>query len=205
MHDIIGKNRSMISPSCKGDETLRTRYALIRLALAAAVMICLMMASALAADTEGFTFSSDSTGAGCVVTAYTGTASEVKIPDWYDSMPVTGIGAGAFMGNTGIRSVQLPSSITSIGASAFKNCSALSSISTYAAASEPPAAARVPGDANEDGYVNLYDALAVLKYDRGLTTDINTSNADVNADGNANIYDALIIQQYSAGWHVTLK
>ena len=64
---------------------------------------------------------------------------------------------------------------------------------------------RVPGDANEDGIADIFDALLVLQYDAGWDVTINTSNGDVNADGIADIFDALLILQYDAGWDVVLK
>lgn len=65
--------------------------------------------------------------------------------------------------------------------------------------------ARIPGDANDDGVADLFDALLVLQYDAGWGVSINASNADVNADGMADLFDALLILQYDAGWDVTLK
>lgn len=64
---------------------------------------------------------------------------------------------------------------------------------------------RVPGDANEDGVADIFDALLVLQYDAGWDVTINTSNGDVNEDGIADIFDALLILQYDAGWDVVLK
>lgn len=64
---------------------------------------------------------------------------------------------------------------------------------------------RVPGDANEDGVADIFDALLVLQYDAGWEVTINTSNGDVNEDGIADIFDALLILQYDAGWDVVLK
>ena len=65
--------------------------------------------------------------------------------------------------------------------------------------------ARIPGDANDDGVVNIYDALLVLQYDAGWNVSLNTRNADVNASDGVDIYDALLILQYGAGEDVTLK
>lgn len=73
---------------------------------------------------------------------------------------------------------------------------------------EPPSGdvgARVPGDANEDEFVDIFDALLVLQYDAGWDVQINTSNGDVNADGIADIFDALLLLQYDAGWDVVLQ
>lgn len=63
---------------------------------------------------------------------------------------------------------------------------------------------RLPGDANDDGSVNIYDALRVLQYGVDSSVAINLSNADVNADGQVDIHDALLLLQYDAGWRVTL-
>ena len=64
---------------------------------------------------------------------------------------------------------------------------------------------RLPGDANEDGHVNIFDALAILQYDVGWDVTINLYNANVNADDAVDIFDALLILQYDVGWDVILK
>lgn len=64
---------------------------------------------------------------------------------------------------------------------------------------------RVPGDANEDGSVDILDALLVLKFDCGWDVTLNEANADVNADGSADILDALLLLKYDCGWDVELK
>ncbi len=53
---------------------------------------------------------------------------DISIPDTYNSLPVTGVGASAFKGCKGLVSVTIPDSVTSIGASAFQNCESLTSI-----------------------------------------------------------------------------
>ena len=63
----------------------------------------------------------------------------------------------------------------------------------------------LPGDANEDGKVDMLDALRVLQYVNGKTGVINLKNADVTGDGKAAIEDARLIGQYAAGWNVGLK
>ena len=52
---------------------------------------------------------------------------DIVIPDEYNSLPVTGIGASAFSNRTGITSVVIPDSVVSIGNSAFSNCSGMTS------------------------------------------------------------------------------
>jgi hypothetical protein len=55
------------------------------------------------------------------------------------------------------------------------------------------------GDVNEDGLINIVDALLIAQYYVGLNPDINTLLADVNCDGVINIIDALLIAQYYVG------
>lgn len=67
------------------------------------------------------------TGASWTITGYTGSRTRLDIPDKKDGKPITAIGDKAFY-NTGVSSVSLPQSITTIGANAFGKCSALESI-----------------------------------------------------------------------------
>jgi len=57
------------------------------------------------------------------------------------------------------------------------------------------------GDTNNDGTVNIIDALLVAQYSVGLvnSNNINTAAADTNCDGTINIIDALIIAQFYVG------
>lgn len=66
---------------------------------------------------------------GGVLTEYTGNESSVTIPSSLGSSKVTAIGAGAFSGNTNVRSISIPSSVTQIGQEAFSDCTSLSSVS----------------------------------------------------------------------------
>ncbi len=68
-----------------------------------------------------------------------------------------------------------------------------------------PSPVRIPGDADENGMVNIFDALIILQCDAGWDVTINALNADVDGSGSANIFDALLILQYDAGWDVTLQ
>ncbi len=65
--------------------------------------------------------------------------------------------------------------------------------------------ARIPGDVNENGSSDIFDALLILQHDVGWDVAINVSNGDVNADGVCSIFDALLILQYDVGWNVTLQ
>ena len=55
--------------------------------------------------------------------------ANVVIPNRYRGLPVMVIASAAFIDNTAILSVVLPSGLASIGASAFKNCTSLESVS----------------------------------------------------------------------------
>ena len=57
----------------------------------------------------------------------------------------------------------------------------------------------LPGDVNEDGMVNAYDALLVLQYSAGWNVTLNTNNADVNGDCVIGLSDALQILRHCAG------
>ncbi|WP_295086599.1 leucine-rich repeat protein [Ruminococcus sp.] len=65
---------------------------------------------------------------GAIIFKYTGTATEVTIPDEIDGYKVFAIGQDAFEHNSNIKSVILPSGIKQIRNDAFYNCIALSSV-----------------------------------------------------------------------------
>ena len=65
--------------------------------------------------------------------------------------------------------------------------------------------ARIPGDANEDGVVDLRDALLVMQHEAGWPVSINGYAADVDADGKLDLADALLLLQYGAGLNVELR
>lgn len=167
--------------------------------------LCVLLSTMAAADVAEFTFSLNAAGNGYVVTGYTGSDAEVTVPDWYNEKPVTEIGSSAFQGNTTMTSVALPSTITRIGSAAFKNCTKLSDVTSYTAAAEPPASARTPGDADDNGAVDIQDALLVLQYDAGWNVTVNKENSDVDANSTVDLDDALLILQYGAGEDVTLQ
>ncbi len=59
----------------------------------------------------------------------------------------------------------------------------------------------IEGDTNNDGEVNIADALMISRYDAGLA-DLDESQlavSDVNSDGEVNIADALMISRFDAG------
>lgn len=170
---------------------------ILRRVVFVALALCLLMMGAALADTNDFTFKSNSAGTGYVVTGYTGSDTTVTVPDWYNSLPVTEIGASAFQGNTAIKIVKLPSSIEKIASAAFKGCTSLEKVTDYTAAAQPPADSHIAGDADNNGKVEAYDALLVMQFDAGWS--ISKPDADVTKDGVVDRKDAVRILQYLAG------
>lgn len=60
----------------------------------------------------------------------------------------------------------------------------------------------MPGDADRDGEITVYDASLILRYLAGLVEedDIDLVAADVDGDGDVTVYDASLIQRYLAGF-----
>lgn len=75
---------------------------------------------------NGFTWQTDD-GVTYSITGYTGSATNITIPDSIDGHPITSIGNNAFR-STAIMSVTIPSTVTSIGCFAFYYCTSLGSI-----------------------------------------------------------------------------
>jgi hypothetical protein len=91
-------------------------------------VLCGFCAVAGSAETQGgYTYQLENGGA--VITAYTGSATDLKIPGTLGGSPVLEIGSNAFYENKSINKATIPSSVTVIGASAFEGCSSLRSIS----------------------------------------------------------------------------
>jgi len=61
------------------------------------------------------------------ITGYTGSGGAVSIPSTINGLPATSIGSSAFQNCTDLTSITIPSSVTSIGAGAFAGCSKLTS------------------------------------------------------------------------------
>ncbi len=78
------------------------------------------------------------------------------------------------------------------------------SVSARRIAGSETNSSRTPGDANEDGIVDIVDAMIILRYDCGWDVSVNIGNSDVNADDIVDIVDAMIILRYDCGWDVEL-
>ena len=77
------------------------------------------------AEHETVTDASAFTVSNGTITAYTGTDTMVVVPQTIGDVTITGIGANAFKGNKTIESIILPSTVKTVGANAFQNCTAL--------------------------------------------------------------------------------
>lgn len=62
------------------------------------------------------------------VSGYTGSDKVVYVRATYNDLPVTAIGKGAFLGNTNITKVVMPTSVKTIHGEAFQGCSALETV-----------------------------------------------------------------------------
>ncbi len=65
--------------------------------------------------------------------------------------------------------------------------------------------ARIPGDATDDGAVDIKDVTVLKQYLAKWNVMINTENADVDGDREVTIKDLTILKQYLAKWKVELK
>lgn len=91
--------------------------------LAALIFLCLAATAAMALDEGDFSYSVS--GGEAKITAYTGNASELPLPDTLGGYPVTSIGICAFRNCKTLTRVVIPDGITRIGSRAFKNCTLL--------------------------------------------------------------------------------
>lgn len=134
--------------------------------------------------------------------------SEIELPESLET-----IGASAFRGDTNLKELYIPDSVTEIGAYALFPMSIQSTIhvtcfdgsyaDTYCYENfvkDTVAYAKVPGDANLDGKVNINDVTAIQRY----IAEFENLNrpalvlADVNHNGTVSIDDATTIQRYLA-------
>ena len=79
------------------------------------------------ADTDG-DFEYTVSGSNATITDYTGSATELIIPSTLGGYTVTSIGNSAFYNCTSLTSVEIPNTVTSIGDAAFQTCYNLASV-----------------------------------------------------------------------------
>ena len=92
------------------------------------LVLPLLLASLQAASVADLTFTLNGDGTEYSVSNCLSSASgSLNIPSIYNGLPVTSIDAYAFV-NSGLTSITIPNSVTSIGSNAFQSCYSLSSI-----------------------------------------------------------------------------
>lgn len=162
------------------------------------------------------------------ITKYTGSDSNVVIPDTLGGKTVVDISDNAFQGCTSLKSVTIPISVTSIGKSAFSDCTSLKTIygvkGSYAQVyadqggyefryiSAPQktvykSKSNVKGDVDGDGNPTVSDATAVLKYVANLAEFEGNSlnNALLTGGKKPSVKDATQILKIVAEGSVTIK
>lgn len=99
----------------------------------AAAVIKTFESSALTAHAEGsieedYNFTVNEDGNTVTITKWTGSGSEIEVPETLDGKTVTVIGPWAFAQIESITKVTLPDTVTEIGDSAFNGCTALADV-----------------------------------------------------------------------------
>ena len=99
----------------------------------AAAVIKSFESSALTAHAEGsieedYNFTVNEDGSTVTITKWTGSGSEIEVPETLDGKTVTVIGPWAFAQIESITKVTLPDTVTEIGDSAFNGCTALADV-----------------------------------------------------------------------------
>ncbi len=128
------------------------RYIIVLLALVLLASQTALSASAVGElgtpDDSCFTY--ELTDSSATITAYSGTAANVAIPNSVNGIPVTSIADGVFASHTELLRVYLPDGLQSIGADAFSGCTSLLTLTL-------PDSLTTLGDGAFSGCTSLYD------------------------------------------------
>lgn len=98
-----------------------------KLSILLLMLILCLTALPIHAETDG-DFAYSVIGGKAIITAYTGGASELTVPDTLGGYPVTSIRYCAFRECSTLTRVTLPRGVTSIGSNAFQHCASLSQL-----------------------------------------------------------------------------
>lgn len=91
------------------------------------ILLCVLTGCSRDATDES-SFEIMTVGNGVIITAYTGSATKVVVPEYISAKPVTSVSYMSFYGNENIVSIDLPDSLMEIGDYAFAKCAALESV-----------------------------------------------------------------------------
>ena len=101
---------------------MKTAYRLIL----AAVALAIFTVSTGTVRAQDYTYITNN--GTITITKYTGSGGDVTIPDTINGLPVTSIGDSAFSDCTSLTSITMPNSVTEIGDGAFVRCSGLTNV-----------------------------------------------------------------------------
>ncbi|KUO79102.1 MAG: hypothetical protein APF81_09400 [Desulfosporosinus sp. BRH_c37] len=113
----------------------------------------------IVASTQDKDYEYTITGGKTQITNYTGSGGVVTIPSTLGGFPVTSIGTTAFRRCTDLTSISIPEGVTSIGTSAFAYCSGLTTIS-------------IPQEVKNIGLTAFYycTGLTSIRFNSAITT-----------------------------------
>ena len=155
-----------------------------------------------------------------IVVGYQGDATALELPEEIEGLPVMGIQAGAFAGNTKLTSVYIPATVESVEAGAFDGCENLTEIrcetdslpSTWAEDWAGDADAQVAwesapkptilyGDVSGDNRIAMIDYVLLKRFVMGTSrlTDAQLLSADVNRDGKVGMADYVLLKRHVMG------
>ena len=125
---------------------------------------------------------------GLVITAYTGTETDIVLPDSINGLNVTGISSGAFTG-TAVQTIHLPAFAADVSASAFDGCEDLVSITV---------------DEGNALYTSVNGVLIkdnlLVRYPEGLTASAYTLPEGVSIIGEGAFRNAAYLQRIEGNW-----
>ena len=118
--------RRSIMRAILGRRTGGERFGITLLFVIPLIVICVVLFFMFKTDyTDGLNYELNKDGSGYVVVKYEGEDKVVEIPSTYKGKPVVAIGEEAFVFNSTLETLRIPSSVQTIESHAFVSCSKL--------------------------------------------------------------------------------